>query len=87
LQRRLGCLERNAPDPVQAALDALSEEDINVAKAAIRARNGNQNGTADLDAAGLPQTVQRLFQAWSERSRLPGSSSLAPKLASPRSLE
>ena len=87
LDTRMRRLERNAPDPVQAALDALSEEDINVAKAAIQARiNGTQNGTADLDAAGLPQTVQRLFQAWAERSRLPGSSSLAPKLASPRSL-
>ena len=36
LGTRMRRLERNAPDPVQAALDALSEEDLHVAQAAVR---------------------------------------------------
>ena len=49
LDTRLRRLERNAPDPVQAAFDALSDEDLDVALSVIRARIAAAgNGAAEL---------------------------------------
>jgi len=48
LDTRLRRLERNAPDPVQAALDALSDEDLDVARAAICARIDTTRNGADI---------------------------------------
>ena len=71
LNTRLRRLERNVPDPVQALLDALSDEDLDVARAAICARiDTTRNGAADIDAPLLlPEPVQHLFRVWAERSR------------------
>ena len=69
LETRLRRLERCAPDPVQAAFDALSDEDLDVARAAICARIDTTRNGADIDAPLLPEPVQRLFRAWTERSR------------------
>ena len=70
LDTRLRRLERNAPDPVQAALDALSDEDLDVARAAIRARIDTTRNGVDIDAPLLPEPVQHLFRVWVERSRM-----------------
>src|SRR4051812_20704708 len=64
LNTRLRRLERNAPDPVQAALDALSDEDLGAAIAALRVAETG----ADLDMSTLPEAVQRFFETWAERS-------------------
>ena len=67
LNTRLRRLERNVPDPVQALLDALSDEDLDVARAAICARiDTTRNGAADIDAPLLPEPVHRLFRAFEE---------------------
>ncbi len=65
LDTRLRRLERNAPDPVQAALDALSDEDLSTALTAIRAAIAG----ADVDLSALPEAVQRFFQAQATHSR------------------
>ena len=70
---RLRRLERNAPDPVEAALNALSEEDLNTAKSAVRAAiEAKRHGGSGVDMSLLPETVQHLFRAWAEHSRLRG---------------
>jgi len=64
LDTRLRRLERNAPDPVKAALDSLSDEDLSTALAAIREANAG----GDVDLSTLPEAVQRFFETWAERS-------------------
>ena len=72
-ETRLRRLERNAPDPVEAALNALSAEDLDTAKSAIRAAiEAKLHGGSQVDMTLLPETVQHLFQAWAEHSRLRG---------------
>jgi len=66
LDTRLSRLERNAPDPVQAALDALSDEELSTALTAIREAMAG----ADVDLSALPEAVQRFFQAGAGRARL-----------------
>jgi hypothetical protein len=66
MDTRLRRLERHAPDPVQAALNALSDEDLSTALAAIRAAIAG----VDVDVSTLPEAVERLFQAAAGRVSL-----------------
>jgi len=64
LDTRLSRLERNAPDPVQVALGALSDEELSTALTAIREAMAG----ADVDLSALPEAVQRFLQSGADRA-------------------